>query len=469
MTMIRDLAVACMIAMSGCGHARVAKTAFPPHNDVVVLLASDPSTWVKTGQEPELYTWSPDPSVLDHGRQAMRFERAAPERRDTSHEIDSARALVASHSNASWAATVANISGRGFVGKRIRLTANVKTDGAIDGAFVWLRVDHEGQRTLCNLQNPADLRLKGTHDFTPLSCVLDVPSGTSNIAFGLGLDGTGRAWIGPATIDEVGRDVAETPHAVDGRQRETVAGDDSLPGWVMSGGARAEYEIKLDPDVTRDGHPTLRLAPIADTQGRYATWMRSIDAPDYRAKRVRITAFTKSVGTTRRADFWVRVQGRDSPGDGPGLGARSIALGESDWTARTIVLDVDEKASQVQYGIGIAGPGKAWIDDPKIEFVGSDVALTAAYPGEQTIDDWLMTGVGAPDYALARDGNAVRIESSKSDRYVALVHVAPAASSTSGFMRCDATADVPDGAKWILYGVSYKGDGKAWVRGGSLH
>ena len=202
----------------------------------------------------------------------------------------------------------------------------------------------------------------------------------------------------------------------------------------------------------------------------------------------------------------------------PGSADKLIRLGETDWTARTIVLDVDEAGSRIQYGIGIAGPGKAWIDEPNIETVGTDVALTSAYPGERTVDDWLMTGVGAPDYTLARDGNAVRIESTKqSVRYVALLHVVPATSfvgkkahatlevradgiqgqvmcimkvqrvrdlqyggflafdmkpnpgTTSGFVKCDLGADVSDGAKWILYGASYKGDGKAWVRAGSIH
>jgi hypothetical protein len=253
--MTRAFVVLYMAAMAGCSHVTVAKTAPPsPHDDVAVLLESDPSTWVKTGERPELYTWSTDPNVLDHGRPTMRFERAArPE-----------------STGDAWAATVASVSGHGFVGRRIRFTANVRTDGATDGANVWLRLDHEGQRTLCNLQSPTDLRLKGTHDFTPLTCVLDVPSGTSNIAFGLGLAGPGRAWIGPATIDEVGRSVAETPHSPAFSSTHAL-GNDWAAGWVMSGGAHDEYETKSDPDVMRSGHATLRLAPTADTHDRYGT------------------------------------------------------------------------------------------------------------------------------------------------------------------------------------------------------
>jgi hypothetical protein len=138
----------------------------------------------------------------------------------------------------------------------------------------------------------------------------------------------------------------------------------------------------------------------------------------------------------------------------------------------------------------------------------------SGYEGEQSIDDWLMTGVGAPDYALTRDDGAVRIEKkvTKTQRWVAVVHevqasmparrnfhasfevhtdgldeegscvmkaqrgrdleyegflasdLKPVKTTTSGFVRCDLSMDVPVGTKWILYGFTYRGAGRAWVR-----
>jgi hypothetical protein len=201
---------------------------------VVVLLSSDPSTWVKTGESPELYTWSSDPTVWDHGHPTMRFERDAS---DTRPELDAARAIVTRVPRAgTWAATLMSVSAAGYVGKRIRLTANVKTDGVADGAAVWMRVDDGAQpsglsseevvfpweevvfpwerQTLCNLHNPIDLRLKGTRELTALTCVLDVPAASSQISFGLLLSGGGRAWIGTATLEEVGREVQSIAQTV---------------------------------------------------------------------------------------------------------------------------------------------------------------------------------------------------------------------------------------------------------------
>ena len=138
-----------------------------------------------------------------------------------------------------------------------------------------------------------------------------------------------------------------------------------------------------------------------------------------------------------------------------------------------------------------------------------------AWDGEQTVDGWLMTGIGAPDYTLEADGDAVRIQKSvrQTSRWVAVVRVVPAEAwvgrtftaslevrtdgldereagcvmkaqtgrelsysgflasnfvtvptTTKGFTGCELTVQVPPRTKWILYGFTYRGAGKAWVR-----
>lgn len=291
------------------------------------------------------------------------------------------------------------------------------------------------------------------------------------------------------------------------------------PGWSISGGARRAYAVHLDPTALRDGHPTVRLAPTGDTGGNYGTWARGLDASPYLGKRVRFTIYTKTQGTTQRADFWARVQAADSPGDGDGLGGHWTYLPpSSDWTRQEIVLDVDRGGSYLNYGVGIAGPGVLWFDAPTVEIVGDDVPVTPKFPGEQTVNDWLMTGVGAPDFKLEADEKSARItrvvESSR--RFVAVVRAVAAEpfvgkaatvafdvrtdgldgggmcilkvqterelayggflalemkdvpASTPDFMPCALHTTVPTGAKWILYGFSYRGGGKAWVRGGTV-
>ena len=289
-------------------------------------------------------------------------------------------------------------------------------------------------------------------------------------------------------------------------------------GWVLSGGGRDVYDVRPDPAVRRNGHGTMLLAPLRDTGDRYGTLMRATDASPYRGKRVRVSAYTKTEGTSQRVDFWARVQAVDSPSDGSGLGGGGHELPtDSDWTRQELVFDVPAEGHRIEYGVGIAGPGRMWIDEPKLEVVGPDVPVTRVFPGEQTVGDWLMTGVGAPEYALSQDAKAVRLDA-KTDgrRFVHLLRVVAAAphvgkkvklslemkatsdesvlcvakvlttpqwtygaslalgtqqpseDRSARFVPCDMTLDVPEGAKWILFGVGAEGTGQLWVRGGTV-
>ncbi len=194
--------------MCGCTSASapipVAKPAACP-TAPSFLLVSDATTWMKTGRDLTLYRWE-----LDRDAGAMVLERndKEPERKNA------------------WAASVMEIPAAGFVGKRIRFTARVRTEDATSGANVWLRVDdRRGPYKLCNLTNPSDTRLKGTHAFTPLSCTLDVPASTKRLLFGTGLSGTGHAWVTNGTLEEVGRDIPETPFVAPDDVRELPLGD----------------------------------------------------------------------------------------------------------------------------------------------------------------------------------------------------------------------------------------------------
>lgn len=148
------------------------------------------------------------------------------------------------------------------------------------------------------------------------------------------------------------------------------------PGWGMSGGGRQAYAVQPDAEVQRDGHPTLRLEPVPEPP-RYGTWMRVVDATPYRGKRIRVSAFTRTEGATGRVDFWARVQAPRTNADGLGLGGQVLGLAPTEgWQRREIVLDVAAEGGSIQYGVGLAGPGKIWLDAPTLEIVGPEVPVS---------------------------------------------------------------------------------------------
>jgi RNA polymerase sigma factor (sigma-70 family) len=80
-----------------------------------------------------------------------------------------------------------------YRGKRLRLSAWLKTKDVAGGAALWMRVDGE-DKTL-SFDNMEKRRVKGSNDWAKYEIVLDVPAASKDITFGLLLAGKGRAWV----------------------------------------------------------------------------------------------------------------------------------------------------------------------------------------------------------------------------------------------------------------------------------
>jgi hypothetical protein len=95
-----------------------------------------------------------------------------------------------------------------YVGKRVRFSAFVKSEGIQSSAGLWMRVDKDsGSVAFDNMQ---DRPIKGTTGWQKYEVVLDVPQEATGIFFGVLLDGTGEVWLNSAKFEVVGADVATT-------------------------------------------------------------------------------------------------------------------------------------------------------------------------------------------------------------------------------------------------------------------
>jgi hypothetical protein len=98
-----------------------------------------------------------------------------------------------------------------FVGKRVRLNAWVKTEEANDGGgHLWLRIDGQERGQMLGFDNMDNRAVKGSSDWQEASVVLDVPAGSSALAYGFFVQGGGKMWVSGQTIQEVGPDVPTT-------------------------------------------------------------------------------------------------------------------------------------------------------------------------------------------------------------------------------------------------------------------
>ena len=100
-----------------------------------------------------------------------------------------------------------------YLGKRLRMSAWVKTKSVESACQLWIRVDVEGRSTnrtgVCH-DNMADRPIQGSTDWTQYDLVVDVPKKSYNIDFGLMLLSSGEAWLDDITFESVSNDVPLT-------------------------------------------------------------------------------------------------------------------------------------------------------------------------------------------------------------------------------------------------------------------
>ena len=97
-----------------------------------------------------------------------------------------------------------------FLGKRIRMSAYVKSENVKDWSGLWLRVDQAGSNNPLSFDNMQKRAIMGTTDWKKYEIVLDVPTDASLIAFGALLSGTGQIWFDSFSFEIVDASVPTT-------------------------------------------------------------------------------------------------------------------------------------------------------------------------------------------------------------------------------------------------------------------
>jgi hypothetical protein len=157
-----------------------------------------PGGWALAGSKPKSYETGTDKKVK-HGGKASGYLKS----KDAS--IDGFGTLMQT------------ISSSKYVGKRLRLSASVKTDNVADWSGLWMRIDGESKSSLA-FDNMEDRAIRGTTDWKTYEVVLDVPKEATAVAFGVLVSGTGALWIDDVKLEPVSLSV---PVTRDNKTRET--------------------------------------------------------------------------------------------------------------------------------------------------------------------------------------------------------------------------------------------------------
>jgi hypothetical protein len=97
-----------------------------------------------------------------------------------------------------------------YVGKRIRMTGNMKSKDVTNWAGFWLRVDQADSQQPLSFDNMQDRSIKGTTEWKKYEIILDVPINASKIAFGALLVGIGQIWFDNLHFEIVDKSVQTT-------------------------------------------------------------------------------------------------------------------------------------------------------------------------------------------------------------------------------------------------------------------
>jgi hypothetical protein len=153
----------------------------------VALLSFDlPTGWFKAGSKPDSYEMGVDKNAGQDGKNAATIK-------SIDKKINGFGTLMQESKPDN------------YLGKRVKMTAFIKSENVKDWAGLWFRVDQAGSDQPLSFDNMENRAIKGTTDWTKYEIVLDVPANASMLAYGVLIDGTGQIWfdnLSFAIVDE---------------------------------------------------------------------------------------------------------------------------------------------------------------------------------------------------------------------------------------------------------------------------
>jgi len=156
-------------------------------------------------------------------------------------------------------------------------------------------------------------------------------------------------------------------------------------GW--GGGTLPAYDVGVDAGIHRTGDRSGSIRATGAAGASFGVMTQLVRSDDYRGRRVRLSGMVRVQGAsapTAGGGLWLRVDGADATIALDNMSNRPIT-GSTDWVPASIVVDVPSAAIGLTFGALFTGPGQLWVDDLRLEAVGTDVPVTAA---AQPFDPW---------------------------------------------------------------------------------
>ncbi|MFV0304439.1 MAG: multiprotein-bridging factor 1 family protein [Moheibacter sp.] len=132
--------------------------------------------WFLTGSKKESYTIGLDKSVYKTGNSSAYIE-------SKDEKIKGFGTLMQS------------CSAENYLGKRVKMTAYIKSKDIKNRAGMWMRVDSRQPKKTLSFDNMKERPIKGTTNWTKYEIILDVPEESGMLNYGVLINGTGKVWF----------------------------------------------------------------------------------------------------------------------------------------------------------------------------------------------------------------------------------------------------------------------------------
>lgn len=299
-----------------------------------------PHDWILAGSDPQSYAIGTDTGAL--------------------HEGSAPLTLQSKRATEQFGTVMTRIDAAPFRGQRVRLRGLARSEDVRGWGGLWMRVDGAIRRSLA-FDNMHDRPVCGTTEWRSYDVVLDVPQDAAKISYGVLLSGEGKLWADDMQLEPVDASVATTGaiHNVSG-----PSGPGVESSWLIAGSEPAHYEMSADVQVRHGAGPSITLRSKVPTDEGFGTLMQEVDTTPYRGKRAHFSGFVRATDVSGWAGLWMRVDGKtmNQPLAFDNMQDRPIQ-GTTDWRKVDVVLPVPAEATNVAFGILLAGGGQVWLDD----------------------------------------------------------------------------------------------------------
>lgn len=173
-------------------------------------LAQAPAGWFAAGTRPGDYEFGVDEQASARSRD--RFLTGKQESyQGRNLQLAERSAFIRGKPQATpagFATLMQSISAESWRGKRVRLTAKVRTRG-VQRAQMWMRVDGHNRQVLA-FDSMSQRPITGSRPWRSYSIVLDVPRSATSISYGFLLSGRGTVWADDFRVQAVDANVPVT-------------------------------------------------------------------------------------------------------------------------------------------------------------------------------------------------------------------------------------------------------------------